>query len=158
MSAIDTAEFRKLTLLAAGIDPSEIPSILDTAEWRRLLIVAIDNATSGGGAAGVASIRVNGGGLQTGSVSLTIPAAQVNSDWNSSSGLSQILNKPSIPAAQVNSDWNSSSGLSQILNKPNVVLKNTTDTTPVNTIRALTQAEYDAVSPKDNNTVYFIKS
>ena len=134
MSAIDTAEFRKLTLLAAGIDPSEIPSILDTAEWRRLLIVAIDNATSGGGAAGVASIRVNGGGLQTGSVSLTIPAAQVNSDWNSSSGLSQILNKP------------------------NVVLKNTTDTTPVNTIRALTQAEYDAVSPKDNNTVYFIKS
>ena len=134
MSAIDTAEFRKLTLLAAGIDPSEIPSILDTAEWRRLLIFAIDNATSGGGVAGVASIRVNGGGLQTGSVSLTIPAAQVNSDWNSSSGLSQILNKP------------------------NVVLKNTTDTTPVNTIRALTQAEYDAVSPKDNNTVYFIKS
>ena len=50
----------------------------------------------------------------------TIPAAQVNSDWNSSSGLSQILNKPTIPAAQVNSDWNSSSGLSQILNKPSL--------------------------------------
>ena len=134
MSAIDTAEFRKLTLLAAGIDPAEIPPILDTAEWRRLLIVAIDNATSGGGVAGVGSIRVNGGALQTGSVSLTIPAAQVNSDWNSSTGLSQILNKP------------------------NIVLRNTTDATPVNTIRALTQAEYDAVSPKDNNTVYFIKS
>jgi hypothetical protein len=29
----------------------------------------------------------------------TIPAAQVNSDWNSSSGVSQILNKPTIPAA-----------------------------------------------------------
>lgn len=29
----------------------------------------------------------------------TIPAAQVNSDWNSVSGLSQILNKPTIPAA-----------------------------------------------------------
>ena len=61
---------------------------------------------------------------------------QVNSDWNSNSGLSQILNKPSlstvattgsyndlsnkptIPAAQVNSDWNSNSGVSQILNKP----------------------------------------
>ena len=28
-----------------------------------------------------------------------IPAAQVPSDWNASSGLSQILNKPSIPAA-----------------------------------------------------------
>ena len=66
----------------------------------------------------------------------TIPAAQVNSDWNSNSGVSQILNKPNlatvatsgsyndlsntptIPAAQVNSDWNSASGVSQILNKP----------------------------------------
>lgn len=27
----------------------------------------------------------------------TIPSAQVNSDWNSSSGLSQVLNKPTIP-------------------------------------------------------------
>ena len=61
---------------------------------------------------------------------------QVNADWNSNSGLSQILNKPTlstvattgnyndlsnkptIPAAQVNSDWNSNSGVSQILNKP----------------------------------------
>jgi hypothetical protein len=48
----------------------------------------------------------------------TIPAAQVNSNWNATSGLSQILNKPTIPAAQVNSDWNASSGVSQILNKP----------------------------------------
>ncbi len=133
MSDIDTAEFRKLTLLAAGIDPSEIPPILDTAEWRRLLIVAINNASSGGGTAGVSSIRVNGGGLQTGSVSLTIPAAQVNSNWNSSTGLSQILNKP------------------------DVVLKNTTDATPVNTIRALTQTAYDAIPVKDNFTIYFIK-
>ena len=29
-----------------------------------------------------------------------------------------LLNKPTIPAAQVNSDWNSNSGVSQILNKP----------------------------------------
>ena len=48
----------------------------------------------------------------------TIPAAQVQSDWNASSGLGVILNKPTIPAAQVNSDWSSASGLSQILNKP----------------------------------------
>lgn len=74
----------------------------------------------------------------------TIPAAQVNSDWNASSGVAQILNKPtipdaqiqsdwnqsdntakdyiknkpSIPAAQVNSDWNANSGVAQILNKP----------------------------------------
>lgn len=29
----------------------------------------------------------------------TIPAAQVNSDWNSSSGVSEILNKPTIPTS-----------------------------------------------------------
>jgi len=68
----------------------------------------------------------------------TIPSAQVNSDWNSNSGVSQILNKPSlatvatsgsyndlsnkptIPSAQVNSDWNASSGVAQILNKPSL--------------------------------------
>ena len=31
-----------------------------------------------------------------------------------------LTNKPTIPAAQVNSDWNSNSGVSQILNKPYV--------------------------------------
>ncbi len=68
----------------------------------------------------------------------TIPAAQVNSDWNADSGVAQILNKPNlstvattgdyedlnnrptIPAAQVNSDWNADSGVAQILNKPNL--------------------------------------
>ena len=68
----------------------------------------------------------------------TIPAAQVNSDWSSNSGVSQILNKPNlatvatsgsyndllnkptIPAAQVNSDWNANSGVAQILNKPTI--------------------------------------
>ena len=68
----------------------------------------------------------------------TIPAAQVNSDWNATSGVEQILNKPTlatvatsgsyldlsnqptIPAAQVNSDWNATSGVAQILNKPSI--------------------------------------
>lgn len=66
----------------------------------------------------------------------TIPAAQVNSDWDAVSGVAQILNKPSlatvatsgsysdlsnkptIPAAQVNSDWNANNGVAEILNKP----------------------------------------
>ncbi len=50
----------------------------------------------------------------------TIPAAQVNSDWNASSGVAKILNKPTIPAAQVNSDWNAVSGVAEILNKPSL--------------------------------------
>jgi hypothetical protein len=31
-----------------------------------------------------------------------------------------LLNKPTIPAAQVNADWNASSGVAQILNKPTI--------------------------------------
>lgn len=31
-----------------------------------------------------------------------------------------LLNKPTIPAAQVNSDWNANSGVAQILNKPTI--------------------------------------
>lgn len=51
----------------------------------------------------------------------TIPAAQVNADWNASSGVAEILNKPTIPAAQVNSDWNAASGVAEILNKPTIL-------------------------------------
>lgn len=58
----------------------------------------------------------------TGNVTVNVPTPtpQVNSDWNASSGVAEILNKPSIPAAQVNSDWNASSGVSEILNKPTI--------------------------------------
>lgn len=81
-----------------------------------------------------------------------IPAAQVNSDWNATSGIAQILNKPSlsavatsgaysdltgrpalfsgnyndlankpsIPDPQVNSDWNATTGVARILNKPSL--------------------------------------
>jgi len=68
----------------------------------------------------------------------TIPAAQINSDWNAVSGLAQILNKPSlatvatsgsyndlsnkpsIPSAQVQSDWTQAStgAVDYIKNKP----------------------------------------
>jgi hypothetical protein len=49
-----------------------------------------------------------------------LQATQVNSDWNATSGVAEILNKPTIPAAQVNSDWNATSGLAEILNKPTI--------------------------------------
>lgn len=66
----------------------------------------------------------------------SIPAAQVQSDWNSVTPPSAILNKPAlatvattgayadlsgkptIPAAQVQTDWNAVSGLGVLLNKP----------------------------------------
>ena len=68
----------------------------------------------------------------------TIPAAQVNADWDAVSGVQEILHKPSIPTAtsdlqndsgfitindvpaQVQTDWDATSGLGQILNKPDL--------------------------------------
>lgn len=37
-----------------------------------------------------------------------------------SGSYNDLLNKPTIPAAQVNSDWNANSGVAQILNKPTI--------------------------------------
>jgi hypothetical protein len=48
----------------------------------------------------------------------TIPAAQVQTDWNATTGLASIANKPTIPAAQVQTDWNATTGLASIANKP----------------------------------------
>ena len=52
----------------------------------------------------------------------SIPAAQVNSDWNATSGVAEILNKPTIPDAQIQSDWNQSDNTKKdyIKNKPTI--------------------------------------
>jgi len=48
--------------------------------------------------------------------------ANVQADWDVTDTDSDayIANKPTIPAAQVNSDWDATTGLAQILNKPTV--------------------------------------
>lgn len=52
----------------------------------------------------------------------TIPDAQIQSDWNQTNTQAKdyIKNKPNIPAAQVQTDWNASTGMGQILNKPSL--------------------------------------
>ena len=52
----------------------------------------------------------------------SIADSQVQSDWGEtdSNNVAFIKNKPTIPAAQVNSDWNATSGVEQILNKPTI--------------------------------------
>lgn len=52
----------------------------------------------------------------------------VQVDWNQSDSSADdyIKNKPTIPAAQVNSDWNATSGVAQILNKPTLATVATT--------------------------------
>ena len=73
-----------------------------------------------------------------------------------SGSYNDLSNKPTIPAAQVNSDWNSSSGVSQILNKPTKLSDFSNDsgfiTNTVNNLtnyykktETYTQAEVDAL-------------
>lgn len=107
---------------------------------------ASDFATSSQGSkadSAIQSVKVNGSALTPDAnkaVDITVPAAQVNSDWNASSGVAEILNKPtlatvatsgsyndlsnkpSIPAAQVQSDWNQSDSgaVDYIKNKPSL--------------------------------------
>ena len=51
-----------------------------------------------------------------GNVTLSIPAAQVNSDWNAVSGVAQILNKPTLGtmASESASDYTPTSGLATV--------------------------------------------
>ena len=44
----------------------------------------------------------------------TIPASQVNSDWNAASGVAQILNKPSLATVATSGDYN------DLTNKPTI--------------------------------------
>lgn len=44
----------------------------------------------------------------------TIPAAQVNSDWNAASGVAQILNKPTLATVATSGDYNDLSNLPTI--------------------------------------------
>lgn len=46
----------------------------------------------------------------------TIPAPQVNSDWNANSGVNQILNKPNLSTVATSGDYN------DLLNKPSVAV------------------------------------
>jgi hypothetical protein len=101
-----------------------------------------------------------------------IPDPQVNADWTATSGVAQILNKPtlatvattgdygdlintpSIPAAQVNADWNATTGVAQILNKPNIFSGAYTDLTgKPNIPSAITDlADVDLPNPTPDNT------
>lgn len=119
------------TLLLTKANVSDLPDMsnyYDKTETDTLLSAKADSSS-------LASVATSGNYNDL-TNKPTIPAAQVNSDWDAVSGVAQILNKPTlaavatsgsyndlnnkptIPAAQVNSDWNATSGIAQILNKP----------------------------------------
>lgn len=90
----------------------------------------------------------------------SIPAAQVNSDWNSSSGVTQILNKPTLATVATTGDYE------DLLNKPSIPAAVTVDqtynasstnaqsgTAVAEAVAAISVDEVPAVTSSDNNKV-----
>lgn len=74
-----------------------------------------------------------------------------------SGSYSDLSNTPTIPAAQVNSDWNSSTGVSEILNKPSNLVFGSLFGSPASyTIMYISQSDYDNLGTYDNHTIYMI--
>lgn len=82
----------------------------------------------------------------------TIPAAQVSSDWNSVSGVSQILNKPVIPA-QVS--LTQGAGISITGSYPNLTITNTLASSTINNGVARTFNNNYTISSTRSARVYY---
>ena len=87
----------------------------------------------------------------------TIPAAQVNSDWNASSGVAQILNKPTLATVATSGSYN------DLSNKPTIpptLSASGNIEIDSNVIKRkevwLTMDEYTALQNPDANTDYHI--
>lgn len=78
----------------------------------------------------------------------------VQADWEQTTDTADdyIKNKPTIPAAQVNSDWDASSGVSQILNKPTLGTAAAAATTDFATSAQGTKADSAVQSVKVNGS------
>ena len=95
-------------------------------------------AVSGSPITGAGTLAITGAGTSgeyvdgTGSLQTfpSIPAAQVNSDWNSVSGVSEILNKPILATVATSGDYNdlintpSPQGLQSVINTDNDLTNN----------------------------------
>src|SRR5215469_7691264 len=69
-----------------------------------------------------------GAGISVNAATITNTSPNVQADWNASSGLAAILNKPAGMAPQVQVDWNATTGISSILNKPPITYSSPTTT------------------------------
>lgn len=73
----------------------------------------------------------------------TIPAAQVNSDWDASSGVAQILNKPTIPTVN---DWTLTINQGWTSKWTFTANQSTASTVNLETWKLVTQTEYNNIS------------
>lgn len=135
-------------------DVEGTPSVGQVLKWNGTVWAPAADLTGGGGGGGitlsdlsVTTGTASGGGSLSydntnGTFTFTPPnlsvylTSETNPDWNATTGVARILNKPTlatvatsgsysdlintptIPAAQVPSDWTATTGVTRILNKP----------------------------------------
>ena len=102
-----TYDSKGLVTSGADLEASDIPDISATYQTK----ITETNKLSTDYISGLANVAKTGdyGDLTN---KPTIPAAQVNSDWNAASGIAQILNKPTLSVVATSGDYN------DLLNKP----------------------------------------
>lgn len=141
--------------------------------------IGVNKNTTFGSGDVVIPIAVNGTKAgNDGNISISIPAAQVNSDWNAASGVAQILNKPTIPAnvSDLNNDSGyvtaeietgtttpSDAGVKLFVDTSGDATVEVYSKAQVNSLIANkpdmwvgTQSQYDQISTKDPDTLYVI--
>lgn len=110
-----------------------------------------DFATSSQGTkadSAIQTVKVNGSALTPDAnkaVDITVPAAQVKSDWNSSSGLSEILNKPDLSVYALKSEMSVVAGTGTDADKTTITLKSGTAATVLTTHQDIT-GKQDVIS------------
>lgn len=132
---VDQVKFFKVTTLPAELQPDALYFVQNDNYAESYLTDQNGVAKSVGN-----SVMINA------LIAEAVPPTQVNADWTATSGVAEILHKPTlalvatsgayndltgtptIPAAQVPSDWNASSGVARILNKPTTLSAFTNDT------------------------------
>ena len=86
------------TLLAGKVDNATLSNYYDKSETDTLLASKADTSS-------LASVATSGNYNDL-TNKPTIPAAQVNSDWDASSGVAQILNKPTLATVATSGNYN----------------------------------------------------
>lgn len=84
------------------------------------LAMGADGKLNNTGVAGVASFNGRGGAVLPAANDYAIGQISGAATVAATGSYNDLSNKPNIPAAQVSADWNASSGVAQILNKPTI--------------------------------------
>lgn len=161
---------------AAYLSGSDLSFLSVSANWNSTYTIVQSNSSTwgtGGGGSGsdVTSLSGNWVGGNDAYTNLVANSAaylsavdlsflSVSGNWNSvyttvNSNSATTWNYQGTDLKSLSANWQSTyTTLSS--NSASYIRTNTSDTTPVYFIRALTQTQYDAISIKDPNTLYFI--